>query len=234
MSSVKLLRYSSPLKVASTALQEVQLLASSLKQNPCLPWERITHAYNKAAARQDLPQRKTPSLCGMLRCHLPLMRCSRALGLSSAAKVDQLQEVLQATATNDAGLSMLAQHAKHVQRLCKSADISIFEALRVLPKAIGSEEWVEVLDQQCVIEDTVRFWQKGFRQKFQKHATMAQARQHVCRCVHVLPCVYIISVGLLRVACPQTAWRPDVWLVVLGHLLCTLCLHSLLLDGLVE
>lgn len=231
MLSVKLLSYSSPLRVASTALQEVQLLASCLKHNPCLPWERITDAYNEADARQDLPQRKTPSLCSMLRCHLPLMRCSRALGLSSAAKVDQLQEVLQATATNDAGLSMLAQHAKHVQRLCKSAEISIFEALRVLPKAIGSEEWVEVLDQQCVIEDTVRFWQMGFRQKFQQHATMAQARQCVCRCVHTLPCVYFRSVDLLRVACPQTAWCRNVWLCLdihFAHYACTVFCWMLL------
>lgn len=90
--------------------------------------------------------------------------------------MDHLQQVLQAT--NDAGLSVLAEHAKEVQRLCKSAEISICEALCVLPKAVDSKEWVEVLDQQCEIEDAVRFWQRGFRQRFQQHATMEQARQY--------------------------------------------------------
>ncbi len=168
------------------ALQEVQVLASILQQNPCLPGERFTNAYNKAAARQELPQRSEHSLCSMLRRYLPLIRCSRALGLTSAASMDHLHEVLQAVATNDAGLSVLAEHAKEVQRLCKSAEISIFEALRVLPKAVGSKEWVEVLDQQCEIEDAVRFWQRGCRQKFQQHATMEQARQDVCRRIFIL------------------------------------------------
>ena len=176
-------------------LQERELLAECLAQNPCLRWDLITATYNRAAKSRNLSCRDSTFLYNMLRrsvlpC-LQLSRCSRALGLASAAKVKQLHTVLQAEAlaTDSTTLKALAEHGKIVRRLCKMAEISVLEAMRVLPNAIGSKEWVDNLRMQCEIEAEVSFWRHAFCKRLNiSSASMQQVRARLCKdtCMHCI------------------------------------------------
>lgn len=168
-------------------MQERELLAQCVDSNPCLQWGLITAAYNKAACGRSCKCRDGIFLHNMLRrnkhAHLQLSRCARALRLDSAAKVQELRAVLQAgtLATDSTALTALAQHGKHVLRLCKTAELSVLEALHTLPHAIGSREWVDNLCTQCEIEAEVHFWRQAYCKRSNiASASMQQVRMQVC------------------------------------------------------
>lgn len=158
-------------------MQERELLAQCVDRNPCLHWDLISAAYNKVACSRNLKCRDEIFLHNMLRrnnhAHLQLSRCARAFRLDSASKVEELHTVLQAgsLATDSTVLKAFAQHGKLLLRLCKTAELSVLEALRTLPHAIGSREWVNNLGVQCEIEAEVHFW----RQAYCKRSNMAYA-----------------------------------------------------------
>ena len=174
---------------SDSKMQEKELLASCLKSNPMLLWKLVTEAYNAAASTQSLAQRDGTSLGNMLRrsSHPAIQfgRCSRALQLQSAKHVHQLHTLLQPmlAAEDSVRLRVLAEHGKMVMRLCKTAEVGVFEALDRLPGDIGSQQWVKCLEQQCLIEAEIRFWQGAFCKKFAlANATMEQVRQLCCCC----------------------------------------------------
>ncbi|KAL3136537.1 hypothetical protein ABBQ38_005786 [Trebouxia sp. C0009 RCD-2024] len=149
--------------------EERELLASCFKQNPCLPMAAVTQMYNNTAANLDLQKRNRDSLSNMLARSsehaLQLIKCSRALGLNTAASMQQLRILLQTPAIGG-DVVALRQNAKLVRRLCKTAEISVFEALELLPGPMGSKDWVQTLLEQCEIETEVQFWRGAFCKKF--------------------------------------------------------------------
>ena len=152
-------------------VQERELLAACLKQNPCLRMDLVTKAYNTAACGRKLAPRDCNSLNNMLQrskhTSLQLSRCSRALGLNSAASMQHLHAFLQdrAVADDNNVLRSLAGHGKTMRRLCKTAEISIFAGLHALPHAIGSKQWADNLREQCKVEAEVHFWRGAFCKK---------------------------------------------------------------------
>ena len=173
-------------------LQERELLASCLKQNPSLPWKLLISAYNRAAVKCGAKERSPSSLEYMARAAHPslqLIMCSRSLGLSSAASMSQLHTLVQNT-TGDGYvdvLRLLKGHGNTVRRLCKIAEITVCEALAVLPGTIGTQAWVDMLHQQCDVEAEVEFWRGAFCKKFSlRFASMAQVRsQEICQEISV-------------------------------------------------
>lgn len=148
----------------SALLQERDLLASVLSENPCLAWTKVTSRYCKAALAANLPVRTASSLTHMLaraaETGLQLAKCARMLGLCSSQQTDQLDNLVAADLHL---LERLLVHGRQLRKLCSIACEDTFTVLKALPAHVTDEEWTRNLFEQCEIEADVALWHSGLR-----------------------------------------------------------------------